>query len=70
MKVIALQKWARGFDLKSADLTCQSLSELTVYNIRRLFSNRGSEWMDHQLQWSGAPPRTRKLWVDTLDPDE
>jgi len=36
--------------LKSADITCSSLCELSVINMRRLFANMGSEWMDLQKQ--------------------
>lgn len=28
----------KGYQLQQADLTCSSLAELTVYNIRRLFA--------------------------------
>ena len=47
MKAVAVQGYFKGYQLKQADVTCASLDELTVYNLRRLFANRGSEFMDH-----------------------
>ncbi len=45
-QAVAIQGAHRGYQLKSADLTCSSLSDLSVYNLRRLFANRGFEFMD------------------------
>jgi HAD superfamily hydrolase (TIGR01509 family) len=46
MKAVAIQGFHPGYALKQADLTCSSLGDLSVYNVRRLFANRGSEFMD------------------------
>lgn len=40
VQVVALQGAFRGYQLKQADLTCASLDELTVFNVRRLFALR------------------------------
>ncbi|KAI8469124.1 MAG: HAD-like domain-containing protein [Monoraphidium minutum] len=50
MKAIGVQGPYRAYQLQTADLTCGSLGELTVYNIRRLFANRGAEFMDVEKQ--------------------
>eukprot|EP00879_Flechtneria_rotunda_P014666 GHRR01015326.1.p2 GENE.GHRR01015326.1~~GHRR01015326.1.p2 ORF type:complete len:126 (+),score=43.20 GHRR01015326.1:616-993(+) len=47
-KAVAVQGMYRPRQLKAADITCSSLTELTVINMRRLFANMGSEWMDLQ----------------------
>lgn len=66
MKAIGVQGPYRAYQLQTADLTCGSLAELTVYNIRRLFANRGSEFMDEakqvdRQQWdSGNRRRSRR----------
>lgn len=39
--------------LKAADITCSSLGELSVINLRRLFANMGNELMDLQKQAAG-----------------
>eukprot|EP00891_Asterochloris_glomerata_P006619 jgi/Astpho2/6619/Aster-04985 len=58
MKAVAVQGVNKGYQLKAADLTVGQLSELSVYNVRRLFANRGSEFMSRQLQHvrSGSGP--------------
>lgn len=38
LQAVALQGAHRGYQLQQADLTCSNFSELTVYNIRRLFA--------------------------------
>jgi hypothetical protein len=45
-----LQGIYRPHQLKNADITCSSLQELSVINMRRLFANMGSEFMDLQKQ--------------------
>lgn len=37
-QAVAVQGAHKHYQLQQADLTCSSLSELTVYNIRRLFA--------------------------------
>ena len=39
-----------AWKLHAADLTCASLDELAVYNMRRLFAMAGNERMDVQEQ--------------------
>ncbi|GMH32602.1 hypothetical protein BSKO_00436 [Bryopsis sp. KO-2023] len=46
MKAVAVHGDFKGYQLKQADLTCSTLNELSVYNLRRLFANRGWEFMD------------------------
>ncbi|CAD7696926.1 unnamed protein product [Ostreobium quekettii] len=52
MKAVAVQGKHRCYELRQADLTCSSLADLSVYNLRRLFANRGSEFMAHQREGS------------------
>jgi beta-phosphoglucomutase-like phosphatase (HAD superfamily) len=54
MKVVAVQGAHKGYQLKAADLTCSNMTELTVYNIRRLFANRGNEFMDLRFNYNGT----------------
>lgn len=67
----------KGHHLKAADLTCAAMSELSVYNVRRLFSNQGSEFMDyaklthHQAtRGHGSPRRLLRNATIEVDPDE
>jgi len=46
LQAVAVQGTHPAYKLGQADLTCSSLSELSVYNIRRLFATRGSDFMD------------------------
>jgi len=65
MKVVAVQGSFKGYQLKQADLTCASLDELTVYNLRRLFANRGSEFMDH-MKGKGTKKENRDNTIATF----
>lgn len=49
-KAVAVQGIYRPHQLKAADITCSSLQQLSVINMRRLFANMGSEFMDLQKQ--------------------
>ncbi|GAB4824176.1 hypothetical protein N2152v2_011222 [Parachlorella kessleri] len=69
MKAVAIQGPLPGYQLKNADLTCSSLGELTVYNLRRLFANRGAEFMDLRKQALGKRPPGRRLRNATADDD-
>ena len=42
MQAVAVQGAHKHYQLQQADLTCSSLDELTVYNIRRLFALKAS----------------------------
>ena len=67
MRAVALMGPHKAFALKAADLTCASLSELSVLNIRRLFANRGSEHMDLTHKFVGQPPPRRRITHATDD---
>ncbi|KAJ4845481.1 hypothetical protein Tsubulata_039072 [Turnera subulata] len=54
------------YDLVQADLAVGSFSELSVINLRRLFANKGSKFMDRQKQIIKKSPPKRKLTVDTI----
>ena len=51
-----------GYQLKQADLTCSSLSELSVYNIRRLFANRGADFMDKKKAFISSKGNSGNSW--------
>lgn len=55
------------WELKAADLTCSSLNELTIYNIRRLFAADGEGFMNlrHEAD-PRSPPRKRPSTTATL----
>ena len=58
-----------AWKLHAADLTCSSLEELTVYNLRRLFAYSGSEFMDVCQQHQVPDARAlRPAATSTLDP--
>lgn len=63
MKAVAVQGDYKGYELKQADLTCSSLNELTIYNLRRLFSNRGAEFMDYHKEQYNIQPRQKQTQV-------
>lgn len=56
----------QGRHLKQADLSVGSLSELAIYNIRRLFANRGSEFMALQQKAADAPAPKRRIRNGTM----
>jgi beta-phosphoglucomutase-like phosphatase (HAD superfamily) len=47
--------------LRSADLTISSMTELSVMNIRRLFANSGTQFMDLKKARTGQGTNKRKL---------
>ncbi|CAG9466031.1 unnamed protein product [Pedinophyceae sp. YPF-701] len=53
-------------DLLQADVTTTDLSTLTVFNLRRLFSEQGSEFMDPKVEFSEDKP-VAKSAIGTLD---
>lgn len=54
------------YDLVQADLAVGSFNELSVINLRRLFANKGSTFMDLQKQSAEKAPSKRKLTIDTI----
>lgn len=68
MKAVAVRTLYRGYHLKAADLTCGSMADLSVYNMRRLFAMRGAEFMDFRKQPGGGKYSGRRLRNATLDP--
>jgi beta-phosphoglucomutase-like phosphatase (HAD superfamily) len=59
MRAVAVMGPHTAPELRSADLTVGSLAELNVVNIRRLFANRGSEFMDLKKARAPKPPGRR-----------
>lgn len=53
-KAVGVQGAYRPHQLKAADITCGSLAELSIINIRRMFANSGEELMDLRRQQAGA----------------
>ncbi len=71
VQAVAVQGAHKGYQLQAADLTCSALSELSVYNVRRLFANRGYEAMDLRHQFVGKKPtegRWPKIANAVIDP--
>lgn len=61
MRSIAVLGPHTGPELRAADLTIGSMTELTVYNLRRLFANKGSDFMDLKKARIGQGPTKRRL---------
>ncbi|KAG4975290.1 hypothetical protein AAZX31_11G239500 [Glycine max] len=66
MMAVALIGAHPAYDLGQADLTVANFSELSVINLRRLFANKGSSFMDLQKQIIEKTPPKRKLTIDTI----
>ncbi|OMO73794.1 HAD-superfamily hydrolase, subfamily IA, variant 3 [Corchorus olitorius] len=66
MMAVALIGAHPAYDLGQADLAVANLNELSVINLRRLFANKGSTFMDRQKQIIEKTPPKRKLTVDTI----
>ncbi|XVF41177.1 hypothetical protein PTKIN_Ptkin01aG0259100 [Pterospermum kingtungense] len=66
MMAVALIGSHPAYDLVQADLAVGSFNELSVINLRRLFANKGSTFMDRQKQNIEKTPPKRKLTVDTI----
>lgn len=66
MKAVALIGSHPAYELTQADLAVSSFSELSVINLRRLFANRGAEFMDLQKQPSEKTPPRRRIITDTF----
>ncbi|XP_023544709.1 5-amino-6-(5-phospho-D-ribitylamino)uracil phosphatase, chloroplastic-like isoform X1 [Cucurbita pepo subsp. pepo] len=66
MMAIALIGAHPAYDLVQADLAVASFNELSVINLRRLFANKGSTFMELQKQNVEKAPSKRKLTIDTI----
>ncbi|XP_021904183.1 5-amino-6-(5-phospho-D-ribitylamino)uracil phosphatase, chloroplastic [Carica papaya] len=66
MMAVALIGTHPAYDLVQADLAIGNFNELSVINLRRLFANKGSTFMDRQKQIIKDAPPKRKLTVDTI----
>ncbi|KAL6897912.1 hypothetical protein ACP4OV_006871 [Aristida adscensionis] len=55
-----------SYELVQADLTIARYSKLSVINLRRLFENKGTSFMDMQKQIIEKSPPKRRLTVDTI----
>nr|AFK40868.1 unknown [Lotus japonicus] len=66
MMAIALIGAHPAYDLRQADLAVANFSELSVINLRRLFANNGSTFMDLQKQVIEKTPSKRKLSIDAI----
>jgi HAD superfamily hydrolase (TIGR01509 family) len=66
MMAVALIGAYRAYDLEQADLAVANFSELSVINLRRLFANKGSTFMDLQKQIIDKTPPKRRLGIDTI----
>ncbi|XP_024018324.1 5-amino-6-(5-phospho-D-ribitylamino)uracil phosphatase, chloroplastic isoform X3 [Morus notabilis] len=66
MMAVALIGAHPAYDLEQADLAVASFNELSVINLRRLFANKGSTFMDLQKQIVEKSPPKRKLTIDTI----
>lgn len=68
MKAVAVMGAHPVYRLQNADLTIANMSELSVVNIRRLFANKGAEFMDLNQQFIGKPPPRRRMTNSTAEP--
>ncbi|KAI5066897.1 hypothetical protein GOP47_0017425 [Adiantum capillus-veneris] len=66
MKAVALIGSHPAYELTQADLAVSSFSELSVINLRRLFANKGAEFMDLQKQPAEKKPPKRRTATDTF----
>ncbi|XP_075502607.1 5-amino-6-(5-phospho-D-ribitylamino)uracil phosphatase, chloroplastic-like isoform X4 [Primulina tabacum] len=66
MMAVALIGAHPAYDLGQADLAVASFNELSVINLRRLFADVGSTFMDLQKQVIDKAPSKRKLHIDTF----
>ncbi|XP_004500547.1 5-amino-6-(5-phospho-D-ribitylamino)uracil phosphatase, chloroplastic [Cicer arietinum] len=66
MMAVALIGAHPAYDLGQADLAVANFSDLSVINLRRLFANKGSRFMDLQKQIIDKNPPKRNLSIDTI----
>lgn len=69
LQAVAVQGAHKAYHLQAADLTCSAMSELSVYNVRRLFANKGYEAMDLRQHIVGNTnnPRKRRIGNAVID---
>ncbi|KAL6607771.1 hypothetical protein ACP70R_040834 [Stipagrostis hirtigluma subsp. patula] len=66
MMAVALIGAHPAYELVQADLAVAKYSKLSVINLRRLFANKGTSFMDLQKQIIEKSPPKRRLTVDTI----
>ena len=66
-QAVAVQGVHPAYRLKQADLTCSSLADLSIINMRRLFAVRDSEFMALKQQGAQPPPRYRRTTNAVFD---
>ncbi|CAN1196889.1 5-amino-6-(5-phospho-D-ribitylamino)uracil phosphatase, chloroplastic [Linum perenne] len=66
MMAVALIGVHPAYELVQADLAVASYNELSVINLRRLYANKGSTFMDREKQSIKKSPPKRKLTIDTI----
>lgn len=71
VQVVAVRTLHRSYQLKAADLTCGSMADLSVYNMRRLFAlaDAGLEFMSLRKDAGDGVGNRRRLRNATLEPD-
>lgn len=72
MKAVAVARpggHTAGWQLRSADVTVTSFSQLSLYNVRRLFANTGYEVGDLCKEVSGKKPNKPRVRNATADPE-
>ena len=55
-----------SYELTQADLAVSSFNQLSVINLRRLFANKGAEFMDLQKQPEEKKAPKRRTITDTI----
>ncbi|KAF5467503.1 hypothetical protein F2P56_017323 [Juglans regia] len=66
MMAVALIGAHPAYDLVQADIAVAGFNELSVINLRRLFANKGSAFMDLQKQIVEKSPPKRNFTTDTI----
>ncbi|XP_057509883.1 5-amino-6-(5-phospho-D-ribitylamino)uracil phosphatase, chloroplastic [Actinidia eriantha] len=65
MMAVALIGVHPAYNLRQADLAVANFNQLSVINLRRLFAETGSNFMDPQHEIIERPPPRRTLTIDT-----
>jgi len=70
MRAVAVVGRSTAPQLSNADLTIVDFEELTIYNLRRLFANRGSDFMDLKKAKGYDSPRNKPRVRNAIFPDD